>query len=297
MSSASLNSLFFTPFIHCSFWLLEQRTDWTGMLSTAFPVLAVLRLVLLQSHARRYHTVLQRRDERDEAARVAWVEYYVQMRMYDEAYELGWEGPSKDRRKLWKQHTPERSSSSKQHAKSATVQQQKHARDEAERRGSGGSRSKPQPPVGAERADASAVRIQSAVRGRNARVAYFDAREEEARLQWIEYYVSRGELDNARELGWQEDEHTHAHGYRQADAQGLGHAHELEQGNGGGYGHGLVSIEDRVDGRGGGDDAQHEAAARMQALQRGKLARRRTSSLRGGRAVGGTDASGGFGSR
>ena len=41
-------------------------------------------------------------------------------------------------------------------------------------------------------------------RGKKARTKYIDRRDEEARLQWVAYYLSEGDLDAARELGWHE---------------------------------------------------------------------------------------------
>ena len=53
---------------------------------------------------------------------------------------------------------------------------------------------------------AAALKIQTIRRGSKARLAYRDVRDEEARRQWIEYYVQTGNLAEARELGWDDGE-------------------------------------------------------------------------------------------
>ena len=52
----------------------------------------------------------------------------------------------------------------------------------------------------------AALKIQTIRRGSKARLAYRDARDEEARRQWIEFYVQTGNYDEARELGWDDGE-------------------------------------------------------------------------------------------
>ena len=46
------------------------------------------------------------------------------------------------------------------------------------------------------------VRMQAAARRRLARREFVDIRDEDARQQWIDYYVSHGVYDEARKLGW-----------------------------------------------------------------------------------------------
>ena len=44
--------------------------------------------------------------------------------------------------------------------------------------------------------------ISKMYRGKKQRDEYRDLRDEEARQQWVDYYVHTGQLDAARELGW-----------------------------------------------------------------------------------------------
>ena len=50
------------------------------------------------------------------------------------------------------------------------------------------------------------VRVQAAARRRLARREFVDMRDEDARQQWIDYYLSHGVYDEARKLGW-DDQH------------------------------------------------------------------------------------------
>ena len=43
-----------------------------------------------------------------------------------------------------------------------------------------------------------------------ARLAYRDKRDDEARSQWITYYLALGDLESARELGWDEADEEQA---------------------------------------------------------------------------------------
>ena len=47
--------------------------------------------------------------------------------------------------------------------------------------------------------EAAAVKLQSVMRGNSARLEFKDVRDEEARRQWVEYYVAMGQYDEARE--------------------------------------------------------------------------------------------------
>jgi hypothetical protein len=51
-------------------------------------------------------------------------------------------------------------------------------------------------------AEQAAVKIQARMRGNLARDQYKDIRDEEARRQWIKYYVLTGNYAEARGLGW-----------------------------------------------------------------------------------------------
>ena len=51
-------------------------------------------------------------------------------------------------------------------------------------------------------AEQAAVKIQALMRGNLAREKYKDIRNEEARRQWLKYYVLTGNYAEAHELGW-----------------------------------------------------------------------------------------------
>ena len=57
------------------------------------------------------------------------------------------------------------------------------------------------PPASAE-AEASAVRIQSRVRGAASRRDVWEVKNEKARLEWITYYLSIGDEEGALRLHW-----------------------------------------------------------------------------------------------
>ena len=50
----------------------------------------------------------------------------------------------------------------------------------------------------------AAAKIQAIIRGKATRDDYQDTRDEVARKQWVAYYLSLGDKDGARELGWEE---------------------------------------------------------------------------------------------
>eukprot|EP00964_Phaeocystis_antarctica_P039990 scaffold22842_cov65-Phaeocystis_antarctica.AAC.9 len=53
-----------------------------------------------------------------------------------------------------------------------------------------------------DHAEQAAVKIQALMRGNLARDKYKDTRDEEARRQWLKYYVLTGNYAEARKLGW-----------------------------------------------------------------------------------------------
>lgn len=129
------------------------------------------------------------KDTRDEEARRQWVEYYVQTGNYAEARELGWDD------------------------------------GDANAPGTPGSASDPPAPVARAESDVTtgpiaitddderekAARLMQAhMRGSSARLQYRDKRDDEARSQWISYYLALGDLESARELGWDEADEEQA---------------------------------------------------------------------------------------
>ena len=133
------------------------------------------------------------KDTRDEEARRQWVEYYVQTGNYAEARELGWDD--------WA------------------------GNGDADAPGTPGSASDPPAPVaraesgvttgpiaitGDDEREKAARLMQAHMRGSSARLAYRDKRDDEARSQWIAYYLALGDLDSARELGWDEADEEQA---------------------------------------------------------------------------------------
>ena len=61
-------------------------------------------------------------------------------------------------------------------------------------------------------AEQAAVKIQALMRGNLAREKYKDIRNEEARRQWLKYYVLTGNYAEARGLGWDDGVVIELHG-------------------------------------------------------------------------------------
>lgn len=128
------------------------------------------------------------RDIRDEEARKQWVTYYVAIGNYAEARELGWEGDEPA-------EAPTRE---------AAVSVPKPVESgEAATTG-------PMLATEAEAKEKAALLMQAATRGKAARDEYRDMRDEEARKQWVAYYLASGDYAQARELGWDEEEDQQA---------------------------------------------------------------------------------------
>lgn len=90
------------------------------------------------------------KDERNEAARLQYIEYYVATKQYDAARAYGWDGT--------------------------------------------------EPSTETERA---ATVVQKTYRGFRQREDYKDVRDEEARQQWVAYYLRTGQVDKAKEFGYE----------------------------------------------------------------------------------------------
>lgn len=124
------------------------------------------------------------RDTRDEEARKQWIQYYVAIGNYAEARELGWEGDE----------------SAEPATREAAVSVPKPVESgEAATTG-------PMLVSEAEAKEKAALRMQAATRGKAARDEYRDMRDEEARTQWVTYYLAAGDYAQARELGWDEED-------------------------------------------------------------------------------------------
>ena len=128
------------------------------------------------------------KDVRDEEARRQWVEYYLQTRNYEEARELGWDGD------------PDELEASVKALGSPLP---------AARAASSGTTG----PIAitSDNEQAKAARLMQAhVRGSSARLVYREKRDDEARAQWVAYYLAMGDLESARELGWDESQQEQA---------------------------------------------------------------------------------------
>lgn len=109
---------------------------------------------------------MQQEEDRDEEARRAeWIEYYVDIGDFAAARSLGWEGND-----------------------AAVSPADAPAGVKADASGS-------RLPPGTEEA---AVKIQARYRAHAQSIKYKDDRNEAARLQWIEYYVSTKQYDAVR---------------------------------------------------------------------------------------------------
>ena len=124
---------------------------------------------------------IEYKDTRDEEARRQWVEYYVQTGNYANAHELGWDDGD-----------------------SASDAPAPVARAESD------VTTGPITITGDDEREKAVRLMQAHMRGSSARLAYRDKRDDEARSQWIAYYLALGDLESARELGWDEADEEQA---------------------------------------------------------------------------------------
>jgi len=122
------------------------------------------------------------KDIRDEEARRQWVEYYVQTGDYAEARELGWDGDTDEPGTL----------------DTALLKPSRLMPVES------GVTTGPIAVTNDDERVKAARMMQAHARGSSARIQYRDKRDDEARSQWIAYYLALGDLESARELGWDE---------------------------------------------------------------------------------------------
>jgi len=128
------------------------------------------------------------RDIRDEEARKQWVDYYVAVGNYAEARELGFQGEE----------------AAEPVTREVAVSVPKPIESgEAATTG-------PMLVSESEAKEKAALLVQAATRGKAARDEYRDMRDEEARKQWVAYYIAAGDYAQARELGWDEEEDQQA---------------------------------------------------------------------------------------
>ena len=118
------------------------------------------------------------RDVRDEEARRQWIEYYVQTGNLAEARELGWDDGE----------DPAPVARAESDVTTGPIAG----------------------PIGDAEREKAARLLQAHARGSSARLAYRDKRDDEARSQWITYYLALGDLESARELGWDEADEEQA---------------------------------------------------------------------------------------
>ena len=118
------------------------------------------------------------RDVRDEEARRQWIEYYVQTGNLAEARELGWDDGE----------DPAPVARAESNVTTGPIAG----------------------PIGDAEREKAARLLQAHARGSSARLAYRDKRDDEARSQWITYYLALGDLESARELGWDEADEEQA---------------------------------------------------------------------------------------
>ena len=102
-----------------------------------------------------------------DSAREAWLDYYLDTGSYDEARRLGWDGDEKAHRQRAKTRAMSRTDDDKLKA---------------------------------------AKHIQDKVRLKKENAKLLAERDEASRKLWVSYFLKNGELEKARELGWDETE-------------------------------------------------------------------------------------------